>query len=368
MKEEKFNQRILNIFNIATKDLKLKSHKSKHWEMYDQRSFNLETLKNFRGGKGNLSSGLDDQDAFFSFKIFSNLVKELSEEYILKNCEKKNIGNSNSLLQYKEIYIDFNKLIHIHWFKDIEKYVLNKNIKNFCEIGGGFGSLAELIIKNYNIKLLSIDLPEANLLTSYYLKNKFPSKKFFLYDDYLEKRSLTYNDFIKNDVIILPPEIIIDKKIKIDFFINARSMMEMNYKIINKYFNLIHGHISNKGFFLNINRYEKTTVGAAIRIAEYPYDEFWKVIKSNPSFNQKWIHFLLTQRQFSNHSNNIKKELIKINELGKKYYIKFPILLNKFTKTKKFIRIILNTFFLNKILNLTGKLFLKIGNKLSNIK
>jgi len=74
MKEEKFNQRILNIFNIATKDLKLKSHKSKHWEMYDQRSFNLETLKNFRGGKGNLSSGLDDQDAFFSFKIFSNSV------------------------------------------------------------------------------------------------------------------------------------------------------------------------------------------------------------------------------------------------------------------------------------------------------
>ena len=65
---------------------------------------------------------------------------------------------------------------------------------------------------------------------------------------------------------------------------------------------------------------------------------------------------------------NIKKELIKINELGKKYYIKFPILLNKFTKIKKFIRIILNTFFLNNILNLTGKLFLKIGNKLSNIK
>ena len=128
MKEEEFNQRILNIFNIANKDLKLKGHKSKHWEMYNQRSFNLETLKNFRG-EANLSNGLDDQDAFLSFKFFSNIVKELSEEYILKNSEKKNIGNSNSLLQYKEVYIDMNKLIHIHWFKDIEKYVLNKNIK-----------------------------------------------------------------------------------------------------------------------------------------------------------------------------------------------------------------------------------------------
>lgn len=74
MKEEEFNQRILNIFNIGKKDLKLKGHKSKHWEMYDQRSFNLETLKNFRG-QGNLSSGLDDQDAFFLNKIINFIGK-----------------------------------------------------------------------------------------------------------------------------------------------------------------------------------------------------------------------------------------------------------------------------------------------------
>jgi putative sugar O-methyltransferase len=366
MKEEDFNQRILKIFNIAIKDLKIKKHKSKHWEIYNSRSFKLETLKNFRSSDG-LSYGLDDQDNFFSFKIYSDIVRALSEEYILKNSEKENIGNSNSLIQYKNTYIDFNKLIHIHWFKDIEKYVLNKNIKNFCEIGGGFGSLAELIIRNYNIKLLSIDLPEANLLTSYYLKNKFPSKKFFLYDNYLEKKLLTYDDFIKNDIIILPPELIIDKKIKIDFFINTRSMMEMDHEIIDKYFNLIHSHISNDGYFLNINRYEKTTTGSAIRIAEYPYDEFWEVIKSNPSYNQEWIHFLLTQRKFSNYTKNIKNELIKINELGKKYYSKYPILL-KFKKTKKFMKKILKIFLFDKILNFIEKLLLSIAKKLKSIK
>ena len=47
-----------------------------------------------------------------------------------------------------------------------------------CEIGGGFGSFSELFIKNHNTKLISIDLPEANLLSSYYLKETFPEKKF----------------------------------------------------------------------------------------------------------------------------------------------------------------------------------------------
>ena len=40
-----------------------------------------------------------------------------------------------------------------------------------------------IFIKNYNTKVISIDLPEANLLSSYYLKETFPEKKIFLYED-----------------------------------------------------------------------------------------------------------------------------------------------------------------------------------------
>jgi putative sugar O-methyltransferase len=285
-----FLKRILKIFNIANNEIKLKykKEKSRHWQIYNYRNFNQETLKNFRKN-GILSNGLDDQNDAFSFKIYSELVNNLTEDYILKNSPKKNIGNSASLIKFKNYYIDYNKLIHIHWLKDLEKIFL-KNIKSFCEIGGGFGSFQELIIKNYNIKLLSIDLPEANLMNAYYLKKNFPSKKFYLYDNYLLKKKLTQSDFIKNDIFILPPNCEIDNKIKFDLFINTRSMMEMNYNIIEKYFNFIHKHISNNGHFLNINRYEKTSVGKPIRLHEYPYDNNWQVIKSKPSFNQSWIH------------------------------------------------------------------------------
>ena len=61
----------------------------------------------------------------------------------------------------------------------IEKEIFKETkLINICEIGGGYGSFAELFIKNYNSKILLIDLPEANLMTSYYLHKSFPEKKF----------------------------------------------------------------------------------------------------------------------------------------------------------------------------------------------
>ena len=161
--------------------------KSNHWKVYDFRDFNLENLVNFRS-ENKLSDGLDDQTNEFNFSIYAQIVKEISEDYILKNSPKFNVGNSQSLIKYKNVLIDFNKLIHIHWFFTIEQEILKEKISSMCEIGGGFGSFSELFIKNHNTKLISIDLPEANLLSSYYLKETFPEKKIYLYENYKNKK------------------------------------------------------------------------------------------------------------------------------------------------------------------------------------
>ena len=79
-----------------------------------------------------------------------------------------------------------------------------------------------------------MDLPEANLLSSFYLKEHFPNKKFYLYNNYLEDPLLKNLDNF--DIYILPPWCKFEKSLKIDCFINARSMQEMNMNIIKKYF------------------------------------------------------------------------------------------------------------------------------------
>ena len=346
----------LNFFNNKKINFR---EKSKHWaSFYNSKAFNLENLKNFRNSKTKLSDGLDGSNLNFSFQLYSKIINKVSEDYLLYNLPKKNIGNSDSLISYKKVFIDSTKLIHIYWFWIIENKILKKHkINNICEIGGGFGSFSELFLRNYNIKIFLIDLPEANLMSTYYLKELFPEKKFYLFNNYMKKEFLSKSDFDNSDIIILPPNCKIDKEIKIDFFINTRSMMEMNLETIKSYFDLIHKHTIEGSFFLNINRYEKIIAGVPIRIAEYPYDDCWSVLISETSFNQNKIHFLLTERTFETNKKNITKELNNIKKIGRRFYKSYKI-------SNKIFKTILGI----KTLKYAANLLIKISNKLKSIE
>ena len=93
--------------------------------------------------------------------------------------------------------------------------------------------------------------------------------------------------------------------------------MEMNKKIIQEYFNLIQSKVKSDGYFLNINRYLKSSVGEDIKFKEYPYDNLWNVEISKKSFLQDHVHFLLVQRVIN--EGNIKNELLKLKNSNKKY-------------------------------------------------
>jgi hypothetical protein len=109
--------------------------------------------------------------------------------------------------------------------------------------------------------------------------------------------------------------------IKFDLFINTRSMMEMDKDIIFKYFEFIQNNISDKGYFFNVNRYFKNTVKKPLKLIDYPYDNNWNTIISQPSFQQRHIRILLTQRS-KNPKKSIQEEFKKIKKITEKYFLK----------------------------------------------
>lgn len=294
-------------------------YKSKHWERYNLKAklYKKSNLFNFRNNQ--LSAGLDDQSDLSNIKeYYLKLKKKIEQRFIIKNLFSKNIGN---LKNYSEFYgkiLDFGQLFFIYWL-----YILKKNIKkiNFiCEIGSGYAGFAEKIIRNYpKAKYLIIDLPEANFLSSYFLSKHFPNKKILL--AYEKNREEIYkSDFNKYDIIIIPPWFKVEG-IKFDLFINTRSMMEMDKDVIFKYFEFIQSNISEKGYFFNVNRYFKNTVKRPLKLIDYPYDNNWNTLISQPSFQQKHIRILLTQRS-KNPKKSIQKELKKLKKITEKYFLK----------------------------------------------
>ena len=88
-----------------------------------------------------------------------------------------------------------------------------------------------------------------------------------------------------------------------------------------KYFKFIQNNISEKGYFFNVNRYFKNTVKKPLKLIDYPYDNNWNTLISQPSFQQKHIRILLTQR-FKNPKKSIQKELKKLKKTTEKYFLK----------------------------------------------
>jgi len=307
------------------------NNRSIHWDVHykeNEKFYNLENLINFRKNQI-LSEGLDDANYLQNSFNLLEALKDFDGNFLKKHLPEKNVGNCHYSINFLGYWFDYGIIHHLKWYEEIEKYI--KNNFFILEIGGGFGSLARIIMNDKKCKYFLIDLPEANLMSNFYLQTHFPEKKIFNYSDFKEK---SLEEVIENyDIFILPPGTLDKQNIKFDFIINSRSFAEMNKKTIKEYFALIHSKINKDGYFLNINRYLKSTVGEDIKFDEYPYDNLWNVQISKKSFLQDHVHFSLVQRQVN--EGNIGNELLKLKNSNKKYK---SSIFNMFSLTKYYIK------------------------------
>ncbi len=115
-----------------------------------------------------------------------------------------------------------------------------KNIKNYFEIGGGFGSNIHFLITNFsNIKkILYLDTVPNIYVGTEYLRHHYKEKV----KDYLELRNLDKISFSKNnelEIFCIPPWLIEKVDTEIDHFHNAASFVEMPKKVISNYVKFI---------------------------------------------------------------------------------------------------------------------------------
>jgi len=309
------NEVVNKIVEIYQRTANNSNFTSSHWLNRNKgKVFNRENLVDFRRASG-LSNGLDDRWIGETNKLLIDVLTDVPYDFLLKSCPKKNIGNSPDVIRVKDRYASGNDLVHIHWAYTLLKQINTEDQEgqlNFCEIGGGFGSLCRIIFGSANIVSYTIvELPLSACLAAYYLSMsldvtvKLDGEEVF--------RSTASNRVI--NIYTVKNTSWMDQTY--DVMINTRSMMEMNTDTIKYYFDAIHNACRVGGYFLNINRYHKDSVGEDIEIAEFPYDKKWQVIESRPPFKQDWIHYLLTRRVQEN--SDIYDELSRLKRLTKTY-------------------------------------------------
>lgn len=330
------------IFNQNEKSIVWKNHQLDKFS-----NINEEKLKNFKNN--GLARGVDNSYLIkktpFSLKDLKECFVEFNTSFneVKKYCCKNNIGNTKDILNHEGFYINRDDFRNFNIVQELEKIILSKKkIMTVCEIGGGFGHFASMVLlKEPNIKYFLIDLPEMNLLSHYYLQNRFPEKKIFSYIN-IKENVITTSDLDEFDIFILPPYMNY-KDIKFDLFINFQSMQEMKKKIIKKYFDFIHTHVAINGYFYNINRFYYDGTNEKNILSEYPYEkDRWNIIHTGPYKTSKRSWVIISQNT-EDKNTNFKDEMEKIKVLEKNFtppnipliFIKFYRIIKKFIKLRK---------------------------------
>jgi len=158
----------------------------------------------------------------------------------LDSCSESFIGNPIEQFTFDDKKFSRSMLNYINGLVFLKRNIDTSEIFNVLEIGGGFGTLGE-ILKNdpkRNYKYVNIDIPPTIYASSYYLSELYKEKFKSCYD--LEKENgkiiLENNNF---ESTVLCPWQLPHLEGNFDLFVNFISFQEMEPDIVINYINHI---------------------------------------------------------------------------------------------------------------------------------
>ncbi|MBI3336787.1 putative sugar O-methyltransferase [Candidatus Peregrinibacteria bacterium] len=151
----------------------------------------------------------------------------------------------------------------------IERYVPRLNY--VVEIGGGFGAMAEVVIKKrHPVVYCIIDLPETLKVAEIYLKSVFPER---------HETSIILieaGNYDKAKELVQHP----------DLFINSNSFAEMNIETVKNYFKFIESF--DDVYLSNTNRDRMEQGHHYAGVETYPYGDRWEHLCNSKKVFSYW--------------------------------------------------------------------------------
>lgn len=290
-----------------------------HWNVFDETYYNiienLDNLKNFRnnGISNMLETGLPYEERFnllknnkcYNIEYNNDEIEDIKNRFnelkIMLGDEINNISFNNNIghprhYNYNNYLLNFDDLYHIYASWQLKRFINNQNIiiEKIVEIGGGYGNFSYKCKTLFpHIKYIIIDLPEVLLLQHYYLSSMNAEYKIINLIDNSINIDIE-ND--KYDFLLIPYNIYNNYNFSFDVIVNKRSLGEMPKIVLEDYFKWIQKNIKKDGLFYIVNRYVFTKSKDKNKIRDYPFDEKWDILLSQPQWLQTHLHEFMLKR------------------------------------------------------------------------
>ena len=224
-------------------------------------------------------------------------IKDVSESLIGNPVEYYCFNNKN----YSRSFLNY--LLGLNFLK---QNVNTRDLKSVFEIGGGYGTLGEILIKaSPDFFYLNIDIPPVAAVSSYYLTRLFGKDQVLTYDESRALESIDIEELRKKyKCIILCPWQLPKLKGSFDLFVNFMSFQEMEPHIVANYISFAEKHTT--GYVLLRNSREGK------KVADNETEVGVKKPTTNDDMYEMFKEFKLVNRDyqvFGQYSNSFISEI-----------------------------------------------------------
>jgi len=177
-------------------------------------------------------------EAFNDYKIFKG-SDDIKKSPYLHNFSESKFGNPIEHFKFDNKFFSRSALNYLLGLTFLKLKTKNFIPKTVLEIGGGFGTLGEILksSKIKNFKYINVDLPPISYIAEQYLLKSFGPSRVTRYIQTRKKKRININN-LKSASVLCSWQL---EKLtgKIDLFVNYISFQEMEPNIVKNYLDLI---------------------------------------------------------------------------------------------------------------------------------
>ena len=158
-----------------------------------------------------------------------------SDDFGLNEFSESTVGNPIEQFVFEGKTYSRSSLNYLLGLSLLKRHADLSQIKTVLEIGGGFGTLGEILGKapRKGIKYIDVDIPPTQFAAEYYLKENFGAHKVASFDE-LDNQESVEVESLPDFTVMCSWQL--EKLVgKVDLFVNFISFQEMEPKVVENY-------------------------------------------------------------------------------------------------------------------------------------
>lgn len=146
---------------------------------------------------------------------------------------------------FEGIQVSLSFLNYLRGLAFLKKYVDTEKLLSFMEIGGGYGTLGEILLKaKPETFYINVDIPPVAAVSTYYLQQVFGNESVFTYADAVDQVIDLGALKSKYCAAVICPWQLPRLTGQVDAFVNFISFQEMEPHVVANYAKIVQQHIS----------------------------------------------------------------------------------------------------------------------------